>query len=77
MECSRGRGDAPDCWHQGGLIRLSSERKSNTRESSTTLTFSTTPCDRGSSQRELGERFVAGYKPISTVDLLMKAPFEE
>jgi HD domain len=27
--------------------------------------------------RDFGERFVAGYKPISTVDLLMNAPFEE
>ena len=27
--------------------------------------------------RDFGERFVPGYKPISTVDLLMKAPFEE
>ena len=27
--------------------------------------------------RDFGERFVSGYKPISTVDLLMNAPFEE
>ena len=27
--------------------------------------------------RDCGERSVPGYKPISTVDLLMKAPFEE
>jgi hypothetical protein len=27
--------------------------------------------------RDFGERFVAGYKPISTVDLLMNAPFDE
>src|SRR5262245_49655415 len=27
--------------------------------------------------RDFGERFVPGYKPISTVDLLMKAPFDE
>src|ERR1700730_16950075 len=27
--------------------------------------------------RDFGERFVPGYKPISTVNLLMKAPFEE
>lgn len=27
--------------------------------------------------RDFGERFVAGYKPVSTVDLLMTAPFEE
>jgi hypothetical protein len=27
--------------------------------------------------RDFGERFVPGYKPISTVDLLMNAPFEE
>ena len=27
--------------------------------------------------RDFGERSVPGYKPISTVDLLMKAPFEE
>jgi hypothetical protein len=27
--------------------------------------------------RDFGERFVRGYKPISTVDLLMNAPFEE
>jgi hypothetical protein len=27
--------------------------------------------------RDFGERFVAGYKPISAVDLLMNAPFEE
>jgi hypothetical protein len=27
--------------------------------------------------RDFGERFVPGYKPISTVDLLMHAPFEE
>ena len=27
--------------------------------------------------RDFGERFVPGYRPISTVDLLMKAPFEE
>jgi hypothetical protein len=27
--------------------------------------------------RDFGERFVPGYNPISTVDLLMKAPFEE
>ena len=27
--------------------------------------------------RDFGERFVAGYRPISTVDLLMNAPFEE
>lgn len=27
--------------------------------------------------RDFGERFVAGYQPISTVDLLMNAPFEE
>ena len=27
--------------------------------------------------RDFGERFVPGYKPVSTVDLLMNAPFEE
>jgi hypothetical protein len=27
--------------------------------------------------RDFGERFVPGYKPISTVDMLMNAPFEE
>ena len=27
--------------------------------------------------RDFGERFVPGYKAVSTVDLLMKAPFEE
>jgi len=27
--------------------------------------------------RDFGERFVPGYKPTSTVDLLMNAPFEE
>jgi hypothetical protein len=27
--------------------------------------------------RAFGERFVPGYKPVSTVDLLMNAPFEE
>ena len=27
--------------------------------------------------RDFGERFVPGYKPISTVDLLMNAPFED
>jgi hypothetical protein len=27
--------------------------------------------------RDFGERFVPGYKPMSTVDLLMNAPFEE
>jgi hypothetical protein len=27
--------------------------------------------------RDFGERFVTGYKPVSTVDLLMNAPFEE
>ena len=27
--------------------------------------------------RDFGERFVPGYKPISTVDLLLNAPFEE
>ena len=27
--------------------------------------------------RDFGERFVPGYKPLSTVDLLMNAPFEE
>src|SRR5688500_11149286 len=27
--------------------------------------------------RDFGERFVPGYKPISTVDLLINAPFEE
>jgi hypothetical protein len=27
--------------------------------------------------RDFGERFVPGYKPASTVDLLMNAPFEE
>ena len=27
--------------------------------------------------RDFGERFVSGYRPISTVDLLMNAPFEE
>jgi len=27
--------------------------------------------------RDFGERFVPGYRPPSTVDLLMKAPFEE
>ena len=27
--------------------------------------------------RDFGERFVAGYKTVSTVDLLMNAPFEE
>jgi hypothetical protein len=27
--------------------------------------------------RDFGERFVPGYKPISTVNLLMNAPFEE
>ena len=27
--------------------------------------------------RDFGERFVPGYKPISTVDVLMNAPFEE
>jgi len=27
--------------------------------------------------RDFGERFVPGYKPFSTVDLLMNAPFEE
>ena len=27
--------------------------------------------------RDFGERFVPGYKSISTVDLLMNAPFEE
>ena len=27
--------------------------------------------------RDFGEHFVPGYKPISTVDLLMSAPFEE
>ena len=27
--------------------------------------------------RDFGERYVEGYKPISTVDLLMNAPFEE
>ena len=27
--------------------------------------------------RDFGERFVPGYKPVSTVDLLLNAPFEE
>jgi len=27
--------------------------------------------------RDFGERFVPGYEPVSTVDLLMNAPFEE
>ena len=27
--------------------------------------------------RDFGERFVPGYKPVSTVDLLMNAPFED
>ena len=27
--------------------------------------------------RDFGERFVPGYKPLSTVDLLINAPFEE
>lgn len=27
--------------------------------------------------RDFGERYVPGYKPVSTVDLLMRAPFEE
>lgn len=27
--------------------------------------------------RDFGERFVPGYKPVSTVDLLVNAPFEE
>jgi hypothetical protein len=27
--------------------------------------------------RDFGERFVSGYKAVSTVDLLMNAPFEE
>jgi hypothetical protein len=27
--------------------------------------------------RDFGERFVPGYKGVSTVDLLMNAPFEE
>ena len=27
--------------------------------------------------RDFGERFVPGYKAVSTVDLLMKAPFDE
>jgi hypothetical protein len=27
--------------------------------------------------RDFGERFVPGYKPISTVDMLINAPFEE
>jgi hypothetical protein len=27
--------------------------------------------------RDFGERFVAGYKSVSTVDLLMNAPFDE
>jgi hypothetical protein len=27
--------------------------------------------------RDFGERFVPGYKPVSTVDLLMNAPFVE
>jgi hypothetical protein len=27
--------------------------------------------------RDFGERFVPGYRPVSTVDLLMNAPFEE
>ena len=27
--------------------------------------------------RDFGERFVTGYKPVSTVDLLMDAPFDE
>jgi hypothetical protein len=27
--------------------------------------------------RDFGERFVSGYKPVSTVDLLINAPFDE
>jgi hypothetical protein len=27
--------------------------------------------------RDFGERFVPGYKTVSTVDLLMNAPFDE
>jgi len=27
--------------------------------------------------RDFGERFVPGYKAVSTVDLLMNAPFDE
>jgi hypothetical protein len=27
--------------------------------------------------RDFGERFVPGYRPVSTVDLLMNAPFDE
>jgi hypothetical protein len=27
--------------------------------------------------RDFGERFVPGYKPVSTVDMLMNAPFDE
>jgi hypothetical protein len=27
--------------------------------------------------RDFGERFVPGYKTVSTVDLLMHAPFDE
>ena len=27
--------------------------------------------------RDFGERFVSGYKAISTVDMLMNAPFDE
>jgi hypothetical protein len=27
--------------------------------------------------RDFGERFVAGYKPVSTVDYLLNSPFKE
>ena len=27
--------------------------------------------------RDFGERYIPGYKPVSTVDLLMNAPFAE
>ena len=27
--------------------------------------------------RDFGERFVPGYQPMSTVDLLINAPFDE
>ena len=62
----------------------SSRRRSAARSGSPSRICSITPLvverpemSQGNFLRDFGERFVPGYKAVSTVDLLMSAPFDE
>lgn len=59
----------------GAFPRLSMKQRFT--EACTRLVTEVPETSQGSFLRDFGERFVPGYKAVSTVDLLMNAPFDD